>query len=71
MPSKTYTVAKVYTSTTPPGKGVRLEIAGPPPETLIITDLSADEWVLVNAAYPGTVTVTFDAANARTGMSRP
>ena len=71
MPSKSYTVAKTYTSKSPPGKGVRLENAGPPPEVLVITDPDADEWVLFNAAYGATVTVTTDATGARTGVSRP
>lgn len=66
----TYTVARCLAIQDPPSKSVKLTNAGPPPSELIITDVTADEWVLFNAAYGSTVTVTLDAAGKRT-VSRP
>lgn len=69
----TYKVKSVSTQQSPPAKKVILAQdppPNPPVQDWIITDPTADEWVLFNAAYPGTVTVTMDAQGNRT-VSRP
>jgi hypothetical protein len=73
MASTTYTVAKVYTTVSPAGRGVRLEVQPcPPGASLIITDMTDADWVLYNAAYGQSVTVTTDPVSGnRTGVSRP
>ena len=69
----TYKVKSVSTQQDPPAKKIILAKdppSVPPDPDWIITDPTADEWVMANAAYPGTVSVTLDASGKRT-MSRP
>lgn len=73
MAAKTYKVKKLTTSQSPAGKVITLAEeppAVPPNPDLVITDPTADEWVMANAAFPGTLTLDQDAAGNRT-MSRP
>lgn len=71
MPAKTYTVTKVTAIKEPPGKVVRLDNPGPPPEFLLISDPTADEWVLFCSSVGASVTVTSDATGNRTMVSKP
>lgn len=69
----TYKVKSVSTQQSPPARKIILAQDPPPNPPVpdwIITDPTDAEWVMVNAAYPGTVTVTTDVQSNRT-MSRP